>query len=279
MPLVVEIAFALVVFIAIRATDGGRYGLGAKAAWDRLLDHYRGCKTYSATIVPARGAYPRLTEVEPEEQGRTVFELRPVGFVYTLFYKAPGQFAGAISTGGDMRRSLWIARPGNLWFAGRSAWMDLDESEVVMGVTYEGPQWDPPLAYRLLLTRGSLGLADWTQVVQVDGPGGDIATWDMSDASWPPVLYVERKRRRGCDGALWDVLILQSKGSEREVWIDPVTGGIGAVVWPRSENAWTELYLDAEFSGPIPDDVFESDKEGFERLKAWIAEREKARTK
>ncbi len=278
-PLAVELAFALIVGVAIVATDGGRYGLGAEAAWDRLVERYSSCRTYSATIVHVRGEYPRLTEFHSEEKGRSIFELCPGGSLYVLLYKAPWRFAGTISAVGDMRRSFWIAMRGSPWLIEPSAWMDLDENEVVMGVAYYGPQWDPPLVYRLLLTHGSPGLVGWTQVVHVDGPEGDSATWDMSDARWEPVLYIERERRRGRDGGLWDVLVVHSKGSKREVWIDPADGGIGAVVWPRPENAWTELYLDAAFDVPIEDALFEPTDEGIERLKQWIAEREKEPTK
>jgi len=39
-PLLLEFAFALAVFAAIRLTDGARYGLGAKAALQRLVERY-----------------------------------------------------------------------------------------------------------------------------------------------------------------------------------------------------------------------------------------------
>ncbi len=246
-PLAVELAFALIIGLIIVATDGGFYGLGAKALMERVAARYQDCRTYTGTMREVAGEYPRKALAI----GSFDWEMR----TYFLAFKRPEKAAGCLKHFGG--KNVWYIKNGE-----REA-MVLDE----IGGPYKldmrfwvrmPPPWRVARAHRLLRTSASAG-----QLV-------------------PRCRYVELERRRGPDGKRYGVIIGYRKDGETYVWIDPDDYHIHAVVRAGSTDVIdcpvTELYEDVVFDTPVDDALFDLDGDGFERLKAWTAERESERT-
>lgn len=250
-PLALELAFALAVFAAIRATDGGRYGLGAKAALIRLGDRYGDAKTLLGTCREVIGAYPRIEE---ESVYLDQYAMRTYYFVLKHGDKHADKRAGIFELYGP-KRIFYI------WTEGRRA-MKIEG----VGGPYE-KDW--------------LFCGHWP-------PPGQVAQARAFSNGWyyyyPPWgRYIELAHRRGSDGKLYCVILHHGWRGERiDTWIDPDDYRIHAIVRPGTENRVekpvTELFEDVVFDAPVDDTIFDIDGEGFERLKEWITERESART-
>jgi hypothetical protein len=246
-PLAVELGFALVVGLIIVATDGGFYGLGTKAVMERVTARYQDCRTYTGTMREVAGEYP---EKEPAI-GPFDWCMR----TYFLVFQRPDKAAGCLKCFGG-KKVLYIQN-------GDREEMVLDEigGPYVVDMPFR-VQMPPPWR---------VGQAH--QALRLKSPSGALA---------PRCLYVEVERRKGPDGKRYDVLIGYRRDGKTSVWIDPDDYHIRAVVRPGSTEVIdcpvTELYEDVVFDEPVDDALFDLDGEGFEKLKQWIAEREKAHT-
>ena len=246
-PLAVELAFALIVGLIIVAAGGGFYGLGAKAVLERAAARYRECETYTGTMREVAGEYPR----KELAIGPFDWEMR----TYFIAFKRPDKAAGCLAHFGG-KRVLYIKN-------GEREEMVLDE----LGGPYEldmrfwvqmPPPWRVARAHRLL---------------RVGASAAELV---------PRCRYVELERRRGPDGKRYHVITGHRKDGETYIWIDPDDYHVHAVVRPGSTDSIdcpvTELYEDVAFDADVDDGLFDLDGDGFERLEAWIAERESKRT-
>ncbi len=248
-PLAVELTFALIIGIIIVATDGGRYGLGAKAALDCLLDRYGDCRTYTATVREIVGEYPNFKDAGSEE----VSGLRTFDLAYGGLHK----MAGSVTLGGRTR--YYIRR-------GTSERDDGDSLEYVAGalvLPVDPRPWQGPLAHAVFLTA-----PEWRDSVE---PVSVLLKRCRAD-------YVEVRCRPGPGGKPCDVLVLMGQKLDAELWLDPDGGYVRAVVWKGLPEPYTELYDDVAFDAPVDEALFDLDGDGFERLREWIAERESAAT-
>lgn len=245
-PLAVELAFALIVFAAILATDGDFYGLGAKGVLERVAARYDNCRTYIGVSREVAGAYPRQ---EPRI-GPTDWCMR----TYLLILKRPDKAAGYLKPFG--RRVFYIKHG------------DREEFELE-GI---GGPYKLDMRFRVHLPPPWLG-ARAHSAAYFGRAFGVIV---------PRCQYVELARHKGPDGRLYHVITGYRRDGETHVWIDPGDYHIHAVVRPGSNDSMdcpvTELCEGVTFDEPVDDALFDLDGEGFERLKEWIAEREKAHT-
>jgi hypothetical protein len=246
-PLAVEVAFALVVGVIIVATDGGRYGLGAKAALERLAARYQTCDTYVGRLREQAGKYtvhdPRVIPFQ--------WEMR----TYVVAFKRPGKMAGYVQYY-DGSRSLYVKH-------------DKRAEVLVDGIA-------APLA---------LKAAPWVQPPPwcVGRVHGLLESRNMLAALAPMCDYVELERRKGPDGKHYAVLVAHCKLTETEVWIDPGDDRVRAVVRPGADDCASsatiaELYGGCVFDTPLDDALFNLDDDAFGKLKQWMAERESAPT-
>ena len=248
-PLAVELAFALIIGIIIVATDGGRYGLGAKAALDRLLDRYGDCQTYTATVRETVGEYPDLDGDSPDEaSGLRTFHLA---------YGGLRTMAGSVTLGG---RTRYYIRSGT------SEREEGDSLEYVAGslvLPLDPRPWQGPLVHAVFLTA-----PEWRDSVE---PVSVLFKHCWAD-------YVELRRRPGPGGRPCDVLVLMGRQFDAELWLDADGNHVRAVVWKGLPEPYTELYDDVAFDAPVDEALFDLGGEGFERLREWITERESAPT-
>jgi len=252
-PLGLELAFALAVFAAIRATDGGRYGLGAKAALIRLGHRYGHANTLLGTCREVIGAYPGI-------EGEPVFADECRMRTYYFLLKQPGRGAGA----GNDAGVLELYGHTRIFFI----WTEYRRAMKVEGV-------------------GGPYEKDWHFCGHWPPPGYVAQARTFSNGSYfyyPPWgRYIELVHRRGPDGKRYCVIVHYGWRDARiETWLDPDDYCIHAIVRPGTENRVekpvTELFEGVVFDAPVDDAIFDIDGDGFERLKQWIAERESART-
>lgn len=232
-PLALELAFALVVFAAIRATDGGRYGLGAKAALERLVDRYRQCETYKANIVDMAGAFPHVVPKALESR---------VTRQYWLLYKAPNRFAGTYNHIGGPWLFVQNGQQFRVELPPKWTSPDSTRSRVTMTTAFGFVWYPPPLAYELLLA------------------GHDAPTLQR-------VRYVSVERRRGPEGRPLDVIVLEYKYERREIWVRP-EGEIAAVVYRTVREPYTEVYVGTGLGAWVHDAVF--NMESFDALREEV---------
>ena len=170
-PLAIELAFALIVFAAIRASEGDYYGLGAKAVLERVAARYDNCRTYIGVSREVAGAYPRQ---EPRI-GPTDWCMR----TYLLILKRPDKVAGYLKPFGKRvfyikqgkREEFELEGIGGPYKADMTFWADL------------APPWLGARAHRAAYFGRAFGL---------------IA---------PRCQYVELARHKGPDGRLYLSLI------------------------------------------------------------------------
>jgi len=249
-PLAVELAFALVVFVAIVATDGGRYGLGAKATFDTLLDRYGTCTSCVATVREVPGQYPDfIPEGEPPAESRCITHLA---------YGGPRRMAGSVTD--PAGTTYHVRHDTSSVSAPPPAFGPLDEQDLVAAPL----PWRGPLVHDVFLTA-----PEWRDSIDpVD------VLFERAHAD-----TMELKRMPGPGGRPRTVLVLRGRMTETELWLDEKRDYIAAVVWKDRRAPWTELYEHVVFDAPLDDALFDVEAAGLERLKQWIAERENARTK
>ena len=249
-PLAVELTFALAVFLAIRLTDGARYGLGAKAALRHLVERYHTCETYAVTVREVLGEYPKL---ETPSSGTTK-ALR----TFHLVYQKPSRAAGAVTQGESVTyyilNNMNVGREGDglKYFIGSPV------------APIDPRPWRGPLVHWIFLPTESIHFLIY--------PESWLFSFGQGD-------YLELRRMRGPSGAAHNVLVLTGRETETEFWLSADRGHVCALVRKHRRQPYTELYDDVVFEAPVDDAIFEIGGEGFKRLKQWIAERESAPTK
>ena len=204
-PLAIELAFALIIGIIIVATDGGRYGLGAKAALDRLLGRYGDCRTYTATVRETAGEYPDLQDVAPDEaSGLRTFHLA---------YGGLRTMAGSVTLGG---RTRYYIRSGP---SQREEGSTLEYVSGSLVLPLDPRPWQGPLAHAVFLTA-----PEWRDSIE--------PVTVLFKRCWAD--YVELRRRSDPGGRPCDVLVLMGRQFDAELWLDADGNHVRAVVWKLS---------------------------------------------
>ena len=262
-PLAVELAFALVAFIAIRATHGARYGLGAKAVLEELLDTYQNAAAYEALVMDVPGRYEKALQGGLPYVGDVFWGMQ-------FFFRSPDRYAAIQYEGESFRTQIGDS--------GTILRIDGMLSHYAVDALHPLERRPVCVAYGLLRDKKGEVYRDRHAAAsdhRGSAPLGELAGFRLLSR----VTYVDLVRKTAPDGERCDVLVIWRDRVCGELWIDPATHGLRAVVFRRGVGSHTELYMRTRFDSPIDPALFECGEEGLERLRQWIAEREKAPTK